>query len=175
LAGDEVGAKHPRSASHVADTSPVQTDSLNEEDNTMQIGKYQFPDDLYYDKAHNWARVEGEVVTQGLSDFAQAIAGEILYAEVPRKGRDLQQGKPFMSLESGKWVGRVEATVSGKVVDANADLEWESDQINKDPYGKGWLVRIEATNLEPDLNNLMRPSSPQFAAFMQEEMKKYGK
>ena len=142
----------------------------------MQIGKYNFPDDLYFDKGHNWARVEEDgTVVQGLSDFAQDIAGEILYAETPRKGRTLEQGKPFMSMESGKWVGRVEATVSGEVVDANEDLEWESNLINKAPYGEGWLVRIAPTNLEADLANLMKPSDPEFEPFIKDEMSKYGR
>lgn len=142
----------------------------------MQIGKYQFPDELYFDKDHSWARVEADnIVTQGMSDFAQDIAGEIVYAELPRKGRALEQGKPFMSLESGKWVGRVKATVSGTVAAANEELEWETSRINKDPYGEGWLVKIEASNLEPELQNLMRPSDPEFEAFIRDEMSKYGK
>jgi glycine cleavage system H protein len=142
----------------------------------MQIGNYEFPDNLYYDAEHNWARVEADgTVVQGLSSFAQDIAGEILYAETPRKGRDLEQGKPFMSMESGKWVGRVKATVSGKVVDANPELEWESGLINQDPYGKGWLVKIQPVNLDSELAPLMQPSSPAFAEFIQAEIAKYGK
>lgn len=140
----------------------------------MKIDKYEFPDDLYYDKEHNWARVEGNTVTQGLSDFGQDLAGEIVYAEVPRVGRDVQQGQPFMSMESGKWVGRIKAIVSGKIVAANEEIEWESTIINKDPYGAGWLAKIEATNLD-ELNNLMRPSDPAFAEFIAAEREKYGK
>jgi len=142
----------------------------------MQIGKYEFPDGLYYDAEHNWARMEADgTVVQGLSSFAQDIAGEILYAEAPRKGRDLEQGKPFMSMESGKWVGRVKATVSGRVVDANPELEWDSGLINKDPYGKGWLVKVQPTNLDAELAKLMTPSAPEFSAFIQAEIAKYGK
>ena len=142
----------------------------------MKIGPYDFPDDLYYDREHNWARVEADgTIVQGLSSFAQDIAGEILYAETPRKGRDLEQGKPFMSMESGKWVGRVKATVSGKVVDANAALEDDSGLINHDPYGKGWLVKVKPSNLDAELAKLMRPTSPEFADFIQAETAKYGK
>ena len=78
----------------------------------MKIDKYEFPDDLYYDGEHNWARVEGDVVVQGLSDLGQDLAGELVYVEVPRTGRKVEQGKPFMSMESGKWVGRVKAIVA---------------------------------------------------------------
>jgi len=140
----------------------------------MKIDKYEFPDDLYYDKEHNWARVEGDVVTQGLSDFGQDLAGEIVYAEVPRVGREVQQGQPFMSMESGKWVGRIKAIVSGKIAEANEEIEWESTIINKDPYGAGWLAKIEAADLG-ELGNLMRPSDPAFAEFIAAEREKYGK
>jgi glycine cleavage system H protein len=141
----------------------------------MKIDRYQFPDDLYYDREHNWAKVEGNMVTQGMTDFAQAIAGEIVYAEVPRSGRAVEQGKPFMSMESGKWVGRVKAIVSGKIAASNGELEFESNHINKDPYGKGWLVKIEASNLPAELPGLLRASDPAFAEFIQAERAKYGK
>ena len=140
----------------------------------MKIDKYKFPDDLYYDKEHNWARVEGNIVTQGMSDFGQDLAGEIVYAEVPRVGREMKQGQPLMSIESGKWVGRVKAIVSGKIAEANEEIEWESTIINEDPYGEGWLARLEAADLS-ELDNLMRPSDPAFAEFIAAEREKYQK
>jgi glycine cleavage system H protein len=141
----------------------------------MKLDKYDFPDDLYYDREHNWARIEGSTVVQGMTDFAQAIAGEIVYAEAPRVGRAVERGKPFMSMESGKWVGRVKAIVSGKIAAANADLEFESSQINKDPYGKGWLIQVDAGNLVAELPGLLRVSDPAYAEFIQAERTKYGK
>lgn len=139
----------------------------------MQIDKFTFPDDLYYDKEHGWARVEGNIVTQGLTDYGQNLAGEIIYAEVPRTGREVEQGKPFMSMESGKWVGRISAIVSGKIVEANEELEWESSLINKSPYESGWLVKIEASNLEQELKKLMRASDPAYVEFVKSEIAKY--
>ena len=139
----------------------------------MQIDKYTFPDDLYYDKQHGWAKVEGNLVTQGMTDYGQALAGEIIYAEVPRTGRDVEQGKPFMSMESGKWVGRIQAIVSGRIIEANEELEWESALINESPYDRGWLVKIEASNLEADLKNLMRASDPAYAEYVKSEIEKY--
>jgi glycine cleavage system H protein len=139
----------------------------------VKIGPYDFPDDLYYDKNHGWARVEGNSVTMGLSDFAQKLAKEIVYAEVPRANRAVEQGKPFMSVESGKWVGRVFALVSGRVTHSNAELEVTPTLINESPYGDGWLVKVEASNLEPELKNLMRTSDPAFAEFIKSEMTKY--
>lgn len=140
----------------------------------MKIGKYEFPDDLLYDKEHNWARVEGNRVTQGMTALGQALAGEIVYAEVPRVGRAVEQGQPFMSLESGKWVGRIKAVVSGKIVQANQDLEWESTLINDSPYDRGWFAVIEMAN-PAELESLFRPSDPAYQAFVQEEAAKYGK
>jgi glycine cleavage system H protein len=141
----------------------------------MQIGSYDFPDDLYYDKEHSWARVDGDTVVQGLSDFGQDLAGEIVYAEVPRVGRSVEQEQPFMSLESGKWVGRVKAIVSGEISEANEEIEWESTLINESPYDEGWLAKITPSSLEADLQKLMRSSDPSFAEFIAAEREKYSK
>lgn len=138
----------------------------------MQIDRFSFPDDLLYDKEHNWARIEGDVATIGLTDFGQDLAGEIVYAEVPRVGREITQGEPFMSLESGKWVGRIKAIVSGRIVEANEEIEWESAIINTDPYGEGWLAKVQLA-CEPE--GLMKPSDPEYAAFVGTERDKYGK
>jgi glycine cleavage system H protein len=140
----------------------------------MKIESYEFPDELYYTLEHIWARAEGDLVTIGLSQFGQDLAGRIAYVEVPRAGRAVTKGEPFMSMESGKWVGRVKAPVSGTIAEANEELEWESDVVNKDPYGKGWLARIKASNLA-ELKDLLRPSSPEFAAHIAAERAKYKK
>jgi glycine cleavage system H protein len=138
----------------------------------MKIDKYSFPDDLLYDKEHNWARIEGNVATIGMTDLGQGLAGEIVYAEVPRSGRAIKMGEPFMSLESGKWVGRVKAIVTGKITQANEELEFESALINQDCYGGGWLAKVELT--EPAAG-LLQASDPEFAAFVAAERAKYGK
>jgi glycine cleavage system H protein len=138
----------------------------------MQIDDYSFPDELLYDKEHNWVRIEGNTATIGITDFGQDLAGEIVYAEVPRVGREITQGEPFMSIESGKWVGRINAIVSGEIVEANEEIEWESTLINEDPYGEGWFAKVEITG-EPA--GLMKPSDPEFAALIASEREKYGK
>jgi glycine cleavage system H protein len=138
----------------------------------MQIGDYHFPDDLLYDKEHSWVRIEGTTATIGMSDFGQDLAGEIVYAEVPRVGREITQGEPFMSVESGKWVGRINAIVSGAIVEANEEIEWESTLINEDPYGEGWFAKVEISS---DPEGLMKPSDPEFAALIASEREKYGK
>jgi glycine cleavage system H protein len=138
----------------------------------MDIDRFNFPDDLLYDKEHNWARIEGNQATIGLTHFGQDLAGEIVYAEVPRVGREIKAGEAFMSLESGKWVGRVKAIVSGKIVEANGEIEWESTLINEDPYGNGWFAKVELSG-EPQ--GLLKASDPEFAAFIAAEREKYGK
>ena len=138
----------------------------------MDIGGYSFPDDLLYDQAHNWARIDGKTAIIGLSDFGQEIAGEIVYAELPLVGRDITFGEPFISLESGKWVGRIKAIVSGRIAEANEEIEQESTIINEDPYGEGWLAKVELSD-EPQ--GLLRADDPEFAEFIAAERKKYGK
>jgi glycine cleavage system H protein len=138
----------------------------------VKIDAYEFPDDLLYDKEHNWVRIEGSTATIGMTDFGQDLAGEIVFAEVPRVGREIEQGQPFMSLESGKWVGRIKGIVSGKIVETNEEIEWESTIINEDPYGEGWLAKLEL-NQEPE--GLLKASDDEFAALIAAEREKYGK
>jgi len=138
----------------------------------MQIAGYEFPDDMYFDKLHGWAKVEGNVITQGLTTFGQAIAQEIVFVEIPRAGRDVEQGQTFMSMESGKWVGRIAALVSGKIAEANDELEWEPALVNESSFEKGWLVKIEMAD-SAELDNLMKADSPELKAFIEEEAEKY--
>jgi len=140
----------------------------------MTIDSWEFPDELYYTPEHVWARVEGDTVTIGLSSFGQDLAGKIAFVEVPRAGRSVTKGEPFMSMESGKWVGRVKSPVAGTVTEANEELEWESDAVNSDPYGKGWLAKIRFPT-PSDLSDLLRTESPAFAAHIAAERAKYGK
>ena len=138
----------------------------------MDISGYNYPDGLYYDKSHGWASVEGNTVTQGVTVFAQKISKEIVYVEVPRAGRTVEQGKTFMSMESGKWVGRIAAMVSGKISEANEELEWDVAPINDDPFGEGWLAKIEAS--EPgELDNLLKASDDEFKSFIESEVEKF--
>jgi glycine cleavage system H protein len=122
----------------------------------MEIEKYFFPDDVYYHKEHYWARVEGDVVVVGTSDFAQKLAGQIVYVELPSTGKNVEQGKPIGSMESGKWVGRVYAPVSGTVEAVNEELEEAPELINESPYEKGWICKIKPSKLEEELKLLLK-------------------
>ena len=122
----------------------------------MKIEDYTFPDDLYYHKEHFWARVDGDVVTIGTTDFAQKLAGQVVYVELPSPGKAVEQGKPCGSMESGKWVGRIYSPVSGKIEAINGELEDTPELINESPYDKGWMCKIKASNLQEELKNLMK-------------------
>lgn len=138
----------------------------------MNIAGIEFPENLYYDRSHDWVRVEGDLVVQGLTDFGQRIAQEIVFVEMPRIGRAVEQDETFMSMESGKWVGRIPAVVSGKILDANDELEWEPTLVNESPYDEGWLVKIEMSD-PSELENLMRADSPEFRTFIEEQLEEY--
>ncbi len=139
----------------------------------MKIEDYFFPDDMHYHKEHFWAKVEGDVVTMGTTDFAQKLAGQVVYIELPSPGKTVEQGKPCGSMESGKWVGRIYAPVSGKIEAINGDLEDTPELINESPYEKGWMCKIKASNLQEDLKNLMKAASlPDFIKSEVERVKK---
>jgi glycine cleavage system H protein len=145
------------------DVSQVAAHQKSKEVEQMQIEGYDFPDDLLYDKDHNWVRMEGNTATIGLSDFGQDLAGEIVYAEVPRVGRDIKQGK---------WVGRINAIVSGTVIEVNEGVKRESTVINEDPYGEGWIAKVTVAG---ELSGLLKASDPAFARLIADEKKRYGK
>jgi glycine cleavage system H protein len=140
---------------------------------SMEIEGYVFPDDLYYHKEHYWAKVDGGMVIMGSNDFAQKLAGQIVYVELPSVGKTVDQGKPFGSMESGKWVGRVYAPVSGKVEVVNEELEDTPELINESPYEKGWICKIAPSNLEGDLKNLMHGEG--LAEFIRSEIVRVAK
>jgi len=138
----------------------------------MEIEGYHFPDDLYYDKEHCWCRVEGDMVVTGTTDFAQQLAGEIVYVQLPLIGKAVTQGKPCAALESGKWVGRIYAVVSGKVVEVNEELEDNPTLINEGPYEGGWIFKIEPSDLEGELKNLMQ--GEELVQFIKSEIVRVG-
>lgn len=140
----------------------------------MKIGKYEFPDNLYYDSTHNWAKVSGEGVTQGMTSLGQALAGEIIYVEAASIGRKVKQGQPILSLESGKWVGRVNAAVSGEIIAFNKTLDAKPELVNHSPYADGWLVRIRPDSLDADLARLLKADSEAYKRLVDEARQRYG-
>jgi glycine cleavage system H protein len=121
----------------------------------MEIQGYNMPDDLYYEENHFWVRDEGDLLVMGMDDFAQKMAGEIVYVQLPEEGKSLEAGKKFAKIESGKWLGKVFAPVSGELAEVNEELETNPGLINDDCYGKGWLYKIKP-NDKGDLSKLIR-------------------
>jgi glycine cleavage system H protein len=141
----------------------------------MRIESYNFPDDLYYEKNHFWAKEDaGGNVIFGATDFFQKLAGDIVFIELPAKGAKVQQGQSFSSLESGKWVGKIFAPVSGEIVDANSELDDSPELINQSCYDEGWIGKIKPSGLDKELSNLMK-TGPDFENFIKSEMQKHKK
>jgi glycine cleavage system H protein len=141
----------------------------------MQIENYDFPDELYYEKNHFWAKVDTDGnVLLGATDFFQKLAGEIVYIELPMKGAKVKQGESLSSLESGKWVGKIFAPVTGEIVESNGELEDSPELINQSPYGDGWITKIKPSNLDAELVNLMKTGTD-FENFIKEEIEKHKK
>jgi glycine cleavage system H protein len=103
------------------------------------------PTDLRYAKSHEWIRVEGNVATIGISDHAQEELTELVFIELPEVGRELSQGEACAVVESVKTASDIYSPVSGKVIEANEPVAENSGIVNEDPYGKGWLFKLELT------------------------------
>ena len=116
---------------------------------------YLIPEDYYYSKDHEWAQVDENIVTVGITEFAQDQLGEIVYVELPEEGQKVTQNQPFGVIESVKAVSDLFAPVSGTVIEVNTGLSDDPSVLNDDPVNEGWLVRIEM-DTEKELANLLR-------------------
>jgi glycine cleavage system H protein len=105
-----------------------------------------YPDDLRYHPEHDWARVEGDVATLGITWYAQDALGEIVHFEPPEEGASVATGESYGEVESVKAVSEVIAPVSGEIVAVNSKVVEEPETINEDPYGEGWLVRVRLSD-----------------------------
>ena len=101
------------------------------------------PEDLFYTKDHEWARIEGDVATVGITDFAQGELGDIVYLDVPTVGEMLTAGDKFGDIEAVKTVAEAYMPVSGEVVEFNEALESAPELVNASPYDEGWIIRIK--------------------------------
>jgi len=135
-----------------------------------EIEGFEMPDDLYYHEEHCWARVEGSTVVVGMTDFFQSEAGNIVFVDLPDEEDEVSQGEVCGKIQSRKWIGKLVAPVSGEISEINEDLEDDATLINSDPYGNGWILKIEAGELDAELGNLMQGEA--VASFLEREMKK---
>ncbi len=137
-----------------------------------QVKEFFLPDDLHYDrKEHIWARVEADGVRAGLDAFGACAAGTFAYIKLLPKGRQVQKGRPFGSMEAGKYVGPLKAPVSGTVAEHNQAVLDNPRLANSDHYDQGWFVVIAPSNLADDLTDLAHADGVQ--PWLESEVKEY--
>jgi glycine cleavage system H protein len=126
----------------------------------------EFPEDLKYTKEHEWLLVEGATATVGITDYAQDRLGDVVYVEMPAVGDKVSKEDAFGVIESVKAVSDVYAPVTGKVLEVNDDLPDNPNMINEDPYGDGWLIKVEIADPE-ELKDLM--TAEEYQEYIAEE------
>lgn len=104
------------------------------------------PENLKYTKDHEWAKIEGDVATIGITDYAQGELGDVVFVELPEVGSALNAGDTFGTIEAVKAVADLYAPLSGEVVEINPELESTPEKVNQDPYGDGWMIKIKLSN-----------------------------
>ena len=114
------------------------------------------PQELRYTKDHEWARLDGDVVYVGITDYAQGELGEIVYVDVTTEGESLSAEEVFGSIEAVKTVSDLLLPIEGAILEVNSELEDNPELVNSDPYGKGWLVKVKPANAE-DVEGLLSP------------------
>ena len=112
------------------------------------------PADLKYTKEHEWAKIDGNVVTIGVTEFAQSELGDIAWLEMPAVGDETKKGDPFGTIEAVKTVEDLYAPLSGKIIEVNGELLDSPELVNDDPYGKGWIAKLEYSD-ESEIENLL--------------------
>ena len=105
-----------------------------------------YPDDLKYHPEHDWARIDGDSATFGITWYAQDALGEVVFFDPPKVGTEVSKDQPYTEVESVKAVSDVFAPLSGEIVEVNTALGANSEAINEDPYGEGWMVRVRLSD-----------------------------
>lgn len=106
----------------------------------------KIPAELKYTKDHEWVRLEGDIATVGITDFAQGELGDIVYVEVETVDESLEQEEVFGTVEAVKTVSDLFLPLSGEIIEFNEELEAEPEKVNEDPYGAGWMIKIRISN-----------------------------
>jgi glycine cleavage system H protein len=119
------------------------------------MAEASYPEDLLYHAEHDWARVDGDVATIGITWYAQDALGEVVFFDPPTVGSTLTQGDAYAEVESVKAVSDVIAPLSGEIVEVNERLGDTPEAINQDPYGEGWMVRVRPSDLEGERSALL--------------------
>jgi glycine cleavage system H protein len=118
------------------------------------VADASYPDDVKYHPEHDWARIDGDVATFGITWYAQDQLGEVVFVEPPEVGKAVSKDEPYAEIESVKAVSDVVAPLSGEIVEVNALLSDSPEKINDDPYGDGWLVKVRLSDVS-ELDELL--------------------
>jgi glycine cleavage system H protein len=121
----------------------------------VKVDGTEVKEGLYYTKEFEWAKIEGDKVRVGITDFAQKQLREIVYAELPGSGTSITQNTPYGTVESVKAVSDLVAPISGEILEVNAEVQSKPELLNEDPYGKAWLLIVKPSNLQAELAGLM--------------------
>lgn len=114
------------------------------------------PKDLLYTKDHEWIRIEDQIATVGITDFAQSELGDIVFIEIETVGETIEKGEAFGTIEAVKTVSDMFMPVSGEVLEVNSSLDKSPDLVNKDPYGEGWMIKIKISD-QAEVKDLLTP------------------
>lgn len=126
----------------------------------------EIPQGLHFTKSHEWAKIEGDTATIGVSDFAQGELGDITYLELPETGTTITQGEPMGVIESVKAASDLYSPVTGEVIEGNPEVVQSPDLVNTSPYDKAWLLKVRLTD-PSQISNLM--DSTAYEKFVEEE------
>jgi glycine cleavage system H protein len=129
-----------------------------------------YPSDYRYTKDHEWLKVDGSVGTVGITDYAQAELGDVVFVELPKVGAQTKAGQPFGTVESVKAVSEIFSPVSGEVVETNAALADSPEKINQDPHGAAWLVKVRLADPK-EISGLMDAAA--YQAYIAEKAKEH--
>jgi glycine cleavage system H protein len=105
------------------------------------------PENLLYTKDHEWVKVDGDIATVGVTDFAQSELGDIVYVEIEKEGEEVAIADVFGTVEAVKTVSDLFMPLSGEVTEVNAALEAQPELVNSDPYGEGWMIKVKVSNI----------------------------
>ena len=112
------------------------------------MAEASYPSDLKYHPEHDWARVEGDIATLGITWYAQEQLGEVVFFDPPAVGTEISKDQPYAEVESVKAVSDVVAPLSGEITEVNEALSDTPEQVNDDPYGAGWMVKVRLSNVD---------------------------
>ena len=121
----------------------------------VKVDQYEVPEGIYYTKDFAWAKIEGDKIRVGITDYAQKSLREIVYADLPSTGTEVRQGEPYGTLESVKAVSDLVSPVTGTIEEVNEEVQSKPETLNEDPYDQAWLLIVKPSNLEAELANLM--------------------